>query len=173
MTAFAIFAAVLLVVGIRSVRVVPEDMAFVVERLGRYHRTLRAGAHVVMPFVDRIAFRYSLAARSGELTETWITHDNVPVTVNCTFRWKVADPQRAAYASADETTFATELLRTRLREWIAARRFDDVRETTRELRGAVLESVARDAEAAGVSVEAIEVGRIERARTPEPTPTAR
>ena len=86
--------------------IVPADSAYVVERLGRYHRTLPAGFHVVMPVLDAVRFRFSLLPKDEELSGTCITLDNVPVTITSTFRWQIADPQKAAYAAANLGDYA-------------------------------------------------------------------
>jgi len=146
--------------------IVPDEAAYVVERLGRYHRTLRAGVHFLAPLLDRVAFRYSLLPKDQDVADTCVTRDNVTVAVASRFRWQIADPERAAYASASETDFIVTLLRTLVRQWIGARVWDDIRETTRELEAGVLREAAFSAEQAGVKVVAFDVQRIERRPTP-------
>jgi len=81
----AIVAVVLVIVALKSVVVVPAETAFVVERLGRCHRTLPAGRHFVAPFVDRVASRFTTRTAHNRLSETAITHDHVPVRIASTF----------------------------------------------------------------------------------------
>lgn len=144
------------------IAIVPDEAAYVVERLGRYHRTLLAGVHFLAPLVDRVAFRYSLLPKDHDLADTCITHDNITVAVASRFRWQIADPERAAYASASETDFVITLVRTLVRKWIGERAWNDVRETTRELEAAVLREAANAAEQAGVKIVAFDVQKIEQ-----------
>ena len=158
-----IFAAVVLaILGMRSVIVVPADSAYVVEKLGRYHVTLREGLHVLTPFLDRVVFRYSLLPAEERITDRCITLDNVAVNVASTVRWTIADPQKAAYSSADPKQFVTELVRTRQRQWVSEHAWEDVRETTRELRSEVLREVAEPAAQAGVAIAEVDVAEITR-----------
>lgn len=158
-----IVALVLAVAALRAMTVVPDDSAYVVERLGRYARTLPAGIHFVPPFTDRVAFRYSLLPKEEELSDVCITLDNIAVSVASTFRWQIVDPQRAAYASASATDFVTGLVRSGQRQWIGERPWRDVRETTRELQQAVLRQATEPAAKAGVKIAAVDVRRIAQA----------
>ena len=145
------------------ITVVPQGSAYVVERLGRYRSTLSAGLHLLVPVIDRVAFKFSLAAREEQLTDVCITLDNVTVTVKSAFSWQIIDPERAAYASANVVDFVTTLLRTTARQWIAERPWNDVRETTRELQLAALRSTDAATASAGVTIAAFNVRQIERA----------
>lgn len=134
--------------------VVPNDFEYVVERLGRYQRTLSAGLHVLVPVLDRVAFRYALAPAEEEVTETAITLDNIPVRIALKCRWQITDAKSAAYESANVQEFVSALVRTAAREWASARSMSDLRETTRELRIPAAQS--------GVKVIGVDVVRIDR-----------
>ena len=155
-------AAVLLVLGLRCIVNVPAEGAWVVERLGRCDRTLMAGMHVLAPFIDRVAFRYSLAPVTSETSDLCITRDNVPVRVTSTVRAQIVDARQAAYAAENAGDFVTTLIGTQLRQWIGSRRWDDVRETTRELGVATLEAAEEPASRIGVRMLAVDVNGIER-----------
>ncbi|HEX6275884.1 MAG TPA: SPFH domain-containing protein, partial [Polyangiaceae bacterium] len=90
-----------MVVFSKSVIVVPAGDAWIVERLGRSHVTLPPGLHVITPFTDRVAFRFSVQPREEEVSDQCVTRDNVPVRVTSLFRAQIANPERAAYASAN------------------------------------------------------------------------
>src|SRR5687767_6792980 len=137
-----VVAVVLAIVSVRSLIVVPAGSAYVVERLGRYRATLSPGLHVLLPFLDRIAHKYS------------ITLDNIPVSVKATLTWQITAAERAAYAAADVADFVGNLVRTTQRQWISERPWTDVRETTRELQQAVLRSTEAAAASAGVTIVA-------------------
>ena len=159
-------AAVILIIGavvtMRSVIVVRDGSAYVVERLGRYHRTLPAGIHVLTPFVDAVRFHYSLAPADEQLTDNCITLDNVPVTITSTFRWQIADAQKAAYAAADVKDYVRGVVQSAQRRCISERRWKDLPETTRELQQCVLRAAAEPAAQGGVKIIEHDVGKIDR-----------
>lgn len=131
---------------------VPAGHAYVVERLGRYHRTLDAGWHMLAPVVDRVAFRFSLAPQETQFATTAISHDNVPIRFTTTVRWQIADAQLAAYGSANAKDFVTTLVESRQREWVAQHDAGDVRETSRERHSWVLRACADAARQVGVTI---------------------
>lgn len=143
------FAIILLT---RIVIVVPAGSAYVVERLGRYQGTLGPGVHVLLPFVDVIRFRHTLAPRDERLDDKAITLDNVPVRITSAFRWQIDDPQKASYGTADVGHYARAIVQHAQRECIGRRPWKDLRETTRELQQEILRAAAGPAAAAGVKV---------------------
>src|SRR5512135_1815186 len=95
----AIFAVIVVV---KTAVVVPQQNAFVVERLGRFHAVLDAGFHVLMPFFDVIRYRHTLKEQAVDIPEQiCITRDNVQVGVDGILYLKVLDAQRASYGIAD------------------------------------------------------------------------
>jgi regulator of protease activity HflC (stomatin/prohibitin superfamily) len=142
--------------------VVPEGYAYVVERLGRYHRTLEAGRHFIAPVLDAVRFRHSLRLHADELTDQCISYDNVTLTIVSVARWRIVNPQQASYAAADVREYATAIVRNAQREWIGRRSFDDVRSSTRELEAYVVRAVADAASQGGVEVTELTVNGIER-----------
>ena len=145
------------------ITVVPDGSAYVVERLGRYYRTLNPGLNILVPVIDRIAFRYSLLPKEEPLTDTCITRDNIAITISTTLRWQIVDARKAAYESANVADFVTGLVRTCQRQWIAERSWDEVRENTRDLQQGVVRLAADGAAKAGAKIEKLDVQRIARA----------
>ena len=158
--------AVLFVAGVivmmRSVIVVRDGSVYVVERLGRYFRTLPAGVHVLLPFVDAVRFRYSLAPADEQLADTCITLDNVAVAITSTFRWQIAEAEKAAYAAADVKEYVRGVVQSAQRRCISERPWKDLRETTRELQQCVLRAAADPAAQGGVTIIEHDVGKIDR-----------
>ena len=89
---------IVLIVLLRSVRVVPQKSAFIVERLGKYQQTLEAGFHILIPFIDRVAYIHSLKETAIDVeSQTCITRDNVSVEVDGILYLQVVDPKKASY----------------------------------------------------------------------------
>ncbi len=116
----AILVAVLvIVVVVKTATVVPQQSAYVVERLGRFHAALEAGFHVLLPFVDAIRYRHTLKEQAFEIPEQiCITRDNVQVAVDGVLYLKVLDPQRASYGIGDYHFAISQLAQTTLRSEI-------------------------------------------------------
>lgn len=141
MVAFAL--AVIAMVAVKTCFiVVPRDGAYVVERLGAYRDTIVAGLNVIAPFIDRIAFRYTLLPQERELSDVCITKDNESVKVTSSYRWRIVDPRRFAYNTADGAEFVASLVREHHRKWIGSRSLNEARESVREMEASVLTSVA-------------------------------
>src|SRR6186713_3738558 len=99
---FIFLAFVAIVVIAKTAVVVPQQSAYVVERLGRYHATLSAGFHVLLPFVDVIRYRHSLKETAIDIpAQVCITRDNVQVGVDGILYLKVLNPERASYGISD------------------------------------------------------------------------
>jgi regulator of protease activity HflC (stomatin/prohibitin superfamily) len=159
----AIVVVVFLVILIsKCVIAVPEGNAFVVERLGRYDRTLPPGLHVIPPFTDRVAFRYSLLPREETISDQCVTLDNVPVRVTSVLRAQVRDARQAAYATASAADSIVTLVRTHQRQSIGQRSWDDLRQYPRELESAVVSSAAGPAGEMGITILALDVKNLER-----------
>ena len=116
----AIVIVVLVVILIaRTAIVVPQQSAYVIENLGKYSRTLSAGFHILIPFVEKVAYRHSLKERAIDIAEQiCITRDNVQVGVDGVIYLKVLDPQRASYGIDDYFFAISQLAQTALRSEI-------------------------------------------------------
>src|SRR5262245_62079667 len=105
-----------IIVIARTATVVPQQSAYVIERLGEYSKTLRAGFHILVPFVERIAYRHSLKESAIDIPEQiCITRDNVQVHVDGVLYLKVLDPERASYGVSDYLFAISQLAQTTLR----------------------------------------------------------
>ena len=99
--------------------VVPQQSAYVVENLGKYSRTLHAGFHILVPFVERVAYRHSLKEQAIDIPEqVCITRDNVQVGVDGVLYMQVLDPQRASYGITNYNFAISQLAQTTLRSEI-------------------------------------------------------
>ncbi len=112
-------ALVVIVILAKTAVVVPQQNAFVVEYLGKYKRTLRAGFHILVPFVERVAYKHSLKEHAFDIDEQiCITRDNVQVGVDGVIYMQVLDPQRASYGIGDFRFAISQLAQTTLRSEI-------------------------------------------------------
>lgn len=116
----AIAAAVVVILIIaKTAVVVPQQSAYVIESLGKYSRTLRAGFHILIPFIERAAYRHSLKELAFDIPEQiCITKDNVQVGVDGVLYLQVLDPERASYGITDYSFAISQLAQTTLRSEI-------------------------------------------------------
>jgi regulator of protease activity HflC (stomatin/prohibitin superfamily) len=122
-------ALVLIVVAaifvIRSLKVVPQQHAWVVERLGKYHSTLTPGLSILIPFVDRVAYKHSLKEIPLDVpSQICITRDNTQLQVDGILYFQVTDPMRASYGSSNYIMAVTQLAQTSLRSVIGKLELD-------------------------------------------------
>src|SRR5271156_703402 len=95
---FVILAIVAVIVVGKTATVVPQQSAYVIEALGKYSRTLHAGFHILIPFVERVAYRHSLKEQALDVPEqVCITRDNVQVGVDAILYLQILDPHLASY----------------------------------------------------------------------------
>ena len=118
---FGIIGLVLLaiVVVAKTATIVPQQQAFVIENLGKYSRTLHAGFHILVPFIERIAYKHSLKEMAIDIPEQiCITKDNVQVGVDGVLYLQILDPKRASYGISDYIFAISQLAQTTLRSEI-------------------------------------------------------
>jgi regulator of protease activity HflC (stomatin/prohibitin superfamily) len=145
---FAIIAFVVLLLIARIMTVVPQQSAFVVEKFGKYSRTLQAGFHVLVPFADRIAYRHSLKEQALDVPEqVCITRDNVQVGVDAVLYMQVLDPHLASYGITNYGFAIAQLAQTTLRSEIGKIELD----RTFEARGIINANVVAELDKASVA----------------------
>jgi regulator of protease activity HflC (stomatin/prohibitin superfamily) len=114
-----VIALVVVVLLAKTAVVVPQQRAFVVEYLGKYSRTLHAGFHILIPFLERAAYRHSLKEHAIDIEEQiCITRDNVQVGVDGVIYMQILDPMRASYGIGDFQFAISQLAQTTLRSEI-------------------------------------------------------
>jgi regulator of protease activity HflC (stomatin/prohibitin superfamily) len=145
----------------RTVVVVPQQNAYVVERLGRFSGVLDAGMHILIPFMDVIRYRHVLKEQAFEIPEqVCITKDNVQVAVDGILYMKVLDPERASYGISNYTYALTQLAQTTLRSEIGKIELDKTFEERTHINGQVVMEVDKASEAWGVKVLRYEIKNI-------------
>jgi len=150
------FIAVLFIA--RSVKVVPQQNAWVVERLGRYHATLAPGLNILVPFVDRLAYRHSLKEIPLDVpSQICITRDNTQLTVDGILYFQVTDAMRASYGSSNYIIAITQLAQTTLRSVIGKMELDRTFEEREIINGSVVAALDEAALNWGVKVLRYEI----------------
>jgi regulator of protease activity HflC (stomatin/prohibitin superfamily) len=165
MTAGVILIFILIFLAIvvlaKTAVVVPQQAAYVVERLGRYSGTLQAGFHVLAPFVDVIRYRHSLKETAIDIPEQiCITRDNVQVGVDGILYLKVLDAERASYGISNYAFAITQLCQTTLRSEVGKIDLDKTFEERAQINLAVVSEVDKASEPWGVKVLRYEIKNI-------------
>ena len=154
--------AVLLVIAIifvvRSIKVVPQQNAWVVERLGKYHATLTPGLNLLVPFIDRVAYKHSLKEIPLDVpSQVCITRDNTQLTVDGILYFQVMDAMRASYGSSNYILAITQLAQTTLRSVIGRMELDKTFEERDQINGSVVAALDEAAMNWGVKVLRYEI----------------
>jgi len=157
----AVLAVVVIVVIAKTAVVVPQQNAFVVERLGKYRSTLQAGFHVLLPFLDVVRYKHSLKEHAVDIPEQiCITRDNVQVGVDGVLYLKVMDPQRASYGAADYLFAISQLAQTTLRSEIGKIDLDRTFEERTQINIQVVTEVDKASDPWGIKVLRYEIKNI-------------
>jgi regulator of protease activity HflC (stomatin/prohibitin superfamily) len=156
-----VLAALVLIIIAKTAVVVPQQNAYVVERLGRYAGTIGAGFHVLVPFFDRIRYRHSLKEQAFDIPEQiCITRDNVQVGVDGVLYLKVLDPQRASYGIMDYVFAISQLAQTTLRSEVGKIELDRTFEERTNINASVVGELDKASEPWGVKVLRYEIKNI-------------
>jgi len=155
--AFILFIVALIVV-IRAVRVVPQQRAWVLERVGRFHAVLDPGLSFIVPFVDRIAYKHDLREIPLDVPpQICITKDNTQLQVDGILYFQVTDPKLASYGSSNYVLAITQLAQTTLRSVIGRMELDRTFEERDQINAAVVAALDDAAPNWGVKVLRYEI----------------
>ena len=151
-------SVIVIVTLFKTARVVPQRQQFVIERLGKYSRTLDAGFHILMPFVDRIAYKHSMKEVAVDVpSQTCITKDNIAVEIDGVLYYQVVDAPAASYG-IDDFRFATsQLAQTTLRSEIGKIELDKTFEERETINAQVVDAVDKASEPWGVKILRYEI----------------
>jgi regulator of protease activity HflC (stomatin/prohibitin superfamily) len=142
----------------RAIKVVPQQNAWVVERLGKYHATLTPGLNLLVPFVDRLAYKHSLKEIPLDVpSQVCITKDNTQLTVDGILYFQVTDAMRASYGSSNYIIAITQLAQTTLRSVIGRMELDKTFEERTQINSSVVLSLDEAAQNWGVKVLRYEI----------------
>ncbi|MFZ9755564.1 MAG: SPFH domain-containing protein [Bacteroidia bacterium] len=154
------FIAVLVVVFMGA-KVVPQQSAYVIERLGKFHSTLTPGLNIIIPFIDKVAYRFSLKEMAQDIPEQiCITADNVQVGVDGVVFLQVMDAQKAAYGIGNYMFAVSQLAQTTMRSEIGKIDLDKCFEERTNINMAVVSAIDEAAQGWGVKVLRYEIKNI-------------
>jgi regulator of protease activity HflC (stomatin/prohibitin superfamily) len=146
---------------IKAARVVPQKTVFIVERLGKYHSTLEAGFHIVIPFIDRIAYKHSMKEVAIDVPpQMCITKDNIQVEVDGILYLQVIDPIKASYGITDYRFASIQLAQTTLRSLVGKIELDRTFEERERINAEVVAAVDHASDPWGLKVTRYEIKNI-------------
>ena len=158
---FAIVAFVILVAIMKTAVIVPQNTAYIVERLGRYHSTLEAGFHILIPFFDRIAYRHTLKEQAIDVPpQECITKDNIAVSVDGILYMQVMDPAKASYGIGNYLFATTQLAQTTMRPEMGKVDLDRSFEERTAINAAIVSAVDKASDPWGIKVTRYEIKNI-------------
>jgi regulator of protease activity HflC (stomatin/prohibitin superfamily) len=156
------FLGLIALIGLlRSIRIVPNQTALVIERLGKYVKTLGAGFHILVPFIEKVRYVHNLKERAIDVpSQPCITKDNVRVEVNGVLYFKVVDPRNASYGIENFQAGAIQLAQTTMRSVIGKMNLDTTFEERNNINAQVVKSVDEASDPWGVKVTRYEIQNI-------------
>jgi regulator of protease activity HflC (stomatin/prohibitin superfamily) len=154
----AVLLVIVIVLAAQTIKIVPQQHAWVLERLGRYHRTLTPGLSFAFPFVDRIAYKHILKEIPLEVpSQVCITRDNTQLQVDGVLYFQVTDPMKASYGSSNFVFAITQLSQTTLRSVIGKLELDKTFEERDFINHSIVSSLDEAAANWGVKVLRFEI----------------
>ncbi|HEX8378141.1 MAG TPA: stomatin-like protein [Pedobacter sp.] len=151
----------LLVAFLSTFKVVPQRSVYIVERLGKYSRSLEAGFHILIPFIDKIAYKQNLKEQAIDVaSQICITKDNIAVEVDGILYLQVIDPQKASYGIDNYKFAVIQISQTTMRSVIGKMELDKTFEERETVNGSIVEAVDKASDPWGIKVSRYEVKNI-------------
>lgn len=159
--ALAILAFFIFIVIMKTARVVPQRTVYIIERLGKYSATLEAGFHILVPFIDKVAYRHTLKEMVIDVPpQTCITKDNIAVEVDGILYMQVVDPVKASYGITNYVFATTQLAQTTMRSEIGKIVLDKTFEEREKINNEIVAAVDKASEPWGLKVNRHEIKNI-------------
>ena len=156
-----VFVLLVFIILAKTAVVVPQQNAFIVERLGKFSQTLNAGFHILTPFIDTIRYKHSLKEMAVDIPEqVCITRDNVQVGVDGVIYLKVLDPQRASYGIQNYMFAVSQLAQTALRSEIGKIDLDRTFEERTAVNASIVSELDKASDPWGIKVLRYEIKNI-------------
>jgi regulator of protease activity HflC (stomatin/prohibitin superfamily) len=154
-------AFLVILILMRSTRVVPQKTVYIIERLGKYYATFEAGFHFLVPFVDRIAYKHSLKEMVVDVAaQTCITKDNIQVEVDGILYMQIMDPVKTSYGVNNYIFASTQLAQTTMRSEIGKIELDKSFEERETINREIVAAVDKASEPWGLKVTRYEIKNI-------------
>ena len=145
----------------KTMQIVPQRHAYIIERLGKYNKTLEAGLHILIPFIDKVAYKHTLKEQAVDVPpQMCITKDNISVEVDGILYMQVIDPKNASYGIGNYNFASTQLAQTTMRSVIGRLDLDKTFEERDSINGAIVEAVDAASDPWGVKVTRYEIKNI-------------
>ena len=156
----------IIVTILKTALVVPNQIVFVIERLGKYSRTLGAGFHILIPFIDRVAYRHTLKEQAIDVPpQNCITKDNIAVEIDGVLYLRLIDPVKASYGIMDYRFAIIQLAQTTMRSEIGKIDLDRTFESRENVNAAIVNAIDEASEPWGIKVTRYEIKSIEPPQT--------
>jgi regulator of protease activity HflC (stomatin/prohibitin superfamily) len=153
--------ALIVIIILRTALVVPQKTVFIVERLGKYHATLEAGFHILIPFIDRVAYKHSLKEMVIDVPpQSCITKDNIAVEVDGILYLQIVDPVKASYGVTEYRFATTQLAQTTMRSEIGKIELDRTFEEREKINSEIVMAVDKASLPWGLKVTRHEIKNI-------------
>lgn len=153
----ALFLFALITIS-RASYIVPQRSVYIVERLGKYHRQLHAGFHLVIPFIDKMAYKHSLKELAIDVdVQVCITKDNIAVEVDGLLYLQVMDPQKASYGITNYLFATTQIAQTTMRSVIGKLALDQTFEERDNINALIVEAADKASDPWGIKVTRYEI----------------
>ena len=158
MIAIPIFFVIVIFVIARSIKIVPQQHAWVIERVGRYHTTLTPGLTIILPFIDRVAYKHVLKEIPLDVpSQICITRDNTQLTIDGVLYFQVTDAMKASYGSSNYVSAIVQLAQTTLRSIVGKLELDKTFEEREIINHHIVTSLDEAAQNWGVKVLRYEI----------------
>jgi regulator of protease activity HflC (stomatin/prohibitin superfamily) len=162
----AVLAFFIFITILRTAIVVPNQVVFVIERLGKYSRTLGAGFHILVPFIDRVAYRHILKEQAVDVPpQNCITKDNISVEIDGILYMRVIDPVKASYGIMDYRFAIIQLAQTTMRSEIGKIELDRTFESRENVNVSIVNSIDEASAPWGIKLTRYEIKNIEPPQT--------
>ncbi|MBM3398999.1 MAG: paraslipin [Bacteroidetes bacterium] len=156
-----VLVTLVVLVILRSIKVIPQQNAFVIERLGKFHEVLQPGFNIIIPFFDKVAYRHSLKETAMDIPEQiCITKDNVQVAVDGVVFAQVIDPAKASYGISNYQFAVIQLAQTTMRSEIGKIDLDKTFEERTNINGAIVSAIDEASSGWGVKILRYEIKNI-------------
>ncbi|RYD56221.1 MAG: paraslipin [Sphingobacteriales bacterium] len=156
-----ILAIFLFISFVLTFKVVPQRSVYIIERLGKYSRTLEAGFHILIPFIDKVAYKQNLKEQAIDVaSQMCITKDNIAVEVDGILYLQVMDPQKASYGIDNYRFAVIQIAQTTMRSIIGKMELDRTFEERETVNGSIVEAVDKASDPWGIKVSRYEVKNI-------------